>query len=253
MVEGPLGRAVGPRIPGPVDGWWRVAKWPEPLAFPPRPEPLPDADLDRDGPPSPRPIHTGNRWDDADAARSALYCASTAEGAFGEVLARFRERPQAWALLAALSGPPDVDEPEIDRGTVPPDWPHKRNVAFAAVEPDVVFVDVDASDAHVEIARELPWLLRKYGLRDIDRGVVLGPDRRVTRHIAAYYGQQAERDVALAGLRYESRVRGEWECWVVWAPAPVRDRTVSVLPLTWTNRDLRSAAAKLRLALPSGA
>jgi hypothetical protein len=125
-------------------------------------------------------------------------------------------------------------------------------VAFARLDAEVAIVDVDASDTHLEIARELPHLLRKYALAGIDRGVVMGPDRRITRQIASYFLRQSELDRRLAGLRYESRVRGEWECWLVWPPAPLLAHTESVLPVTWSNADLRSAAKKLRLALPWG-
>lgn len=242
--------AAARTVPGPPAGAFRVAKWPDPLEFPPAPKPLPDVELDRERPSDPHPLLDGNRFDDAYGRRRALYLATSAEGAFGETLARFRERPQAWALLAALDGEPDLGEPEIDRGSVPPDWPHARNIAYTAVEPGVHFVDVDASDTHLELGRECAWLLTKYGLRDIDRGVVLGPDRRITRHIASHYGERADHDPRTAGLRYESRVRGEWECWVLWPPAPLLAHTLSVLPVTWTNPDLRTAARKLRLALP---
>ena len=54
--------------------------------------------------PAPDPIEDGNRWDDAEGRFATVYCASEAEAAFGEVIARYREQPGLLARIDDLRG-----------------------------------------------------------------------------------------------------------------------------------------------------
>ena len=80
------------------------------------PQPLPN--------PAPEPIEGGNRWDDAEGRFATVYCASRAEVAFGEVIARYRERAGLLERIDEFLGqrPDPEHDPPLDPGVVPADF-----------------------------------------------------------------------------------------------------------------------------------
>jgi hypothetical protein len=83
--------------------------------------------------------------------------------------------------------------------------------------------------------------------------VMMSPDRRVTRPVASFYhhlSRTADEMEATCGLRYESRLAGEWECWSLWEPLPLDPTTAELETVTSSNPDLISAVEKLGLRLP---
>ena len=111
------------------------------------------------------PIHDGNRWDDAQGNFATVYCASSAEGAFGEVIARYRERPGLLQRIDAfLNQPPDPDyDPLLTPGVVPAEFFDGRWIGHSTVDVDVRFVDVDdpATHAALDPALRRPARLRR--------------------------------------------------------------------------------------------
>lgn len=231
-------------VSAPKAGVFRVARGLEPFGFRPPRGPLPEQD---------EPLLDGNRFDDPQAEYATLYCASTAEAAFGETIARYREAPGLLDRIDAfLNAAPDPDyDPELLPARVPDDYFADRYVGQTTVDPDVRFVDVDHPDTHVALAAPLRPLLRRHGLATVDRGVSFSPDRRLTRPIARHFWtlSRTPDHRAWAGLRYESRLLGAWECWAIWEPSPVRAHQSSVRAVTRTDPDLRAAAERLRIAL----
>ena len=77
------------------------------------------------------------------------------------------------------------------------------------------------------------------------------PDRRLTRPIARHYWELAQSPDhrEWGGLRYESRLSTDWECWALWEPSPIRLHASEVHAVTHTNSDLHSAAQRLAIAL----
>jgi hypothetical protein len=66
------------------------------------------------------------------------------------------------------------------------------------------------------LRKELADDLVALGIDDIDVGTVRGKDRRLTRRISEWtYSQQDEEGPMYSGLRYESRLGSQWECWAV--------------------------------------
>lgn len=231
-------------VAAPPSGVYRVAKGPEPFRFQPPRSALPLLD---------EPVLDGNRWDDPLGEFATLYCASTAVAAFGETIARYREVPGLLDRIDAfLGGEPDgeYDFP-LEPGRVPDDYFADRYLGHVAIDPGVRFVDVDHPDTHLALSGPLRQLLRRHRLRGIDRGVVFSPDRRLTRPIARHCWTLAQtpdhRD--WAGLRYESRLSPDWECWALWEPSPVRLHSADVHAVTRANPDLRAAAAQLAVRL----
>jgi hypothetical protein len=167
-------------VTAPAAGVYRVARSVDVLAFH-VPQPLPV--------PAPAPIEEGNRWDDAHGRFATVYCASRAEGAFGEVIARYRERPGLLQRIDAfLTGRPDPEyDPLLSLGVVPAEFFDRRWLGHVGIDPAVRFVDVDDPSTHAAVDATLRRQLRGYGVRRIDRSTFLSPDRRATRTIASRY------------------------------------------------------------------
>jgi hypothetical protein len=231
-------------VPAPESGVHRVAKGLDPFRFRPPRSPLPEQD---------EPVLDGNRWDDAQGQYATLYCASSAVAAFAETIARYREVPGLLDRIDAfLSGEPDGEyDFELEPARVPDDYFADRSLGHAAIDPALRFVDVDHPDTHRSLTVPLRPVLRRHRLRVVDRGVVLSPDRRLTRPIARECWRLAQTPdhPDWAGLRYGSRLHPEWECWAAWEPSPIRPHSARVQTVTRANPDLRAAAEILRVAL----
>lgn len=231
-------------VPAPEQGVFRVAKGVDPFQFLAPRSPLPEQD---------EPVLDGNRWDDPRGEFATLYCATTAQAAFGETIARYRETPGLLDRIDAfLNADPDpAYDFALEPGRVPNDYFADRYLGHVAIDPDVRFVDVDHPKTHTALVAPLRPLLRSHRLRVVDRGVVFAADRRLTRPIARHYWTLAQSPDhrEWAGLRYESRLREGWECWAVWEPSPVRLHVSQVHAVTRANPDLVVAAERLGLVL----
>jgi hypothetical protein len=218
----------------------------DPFSVAPPPEPLPSSDT---------PVIEGNRWDDAYGKFSSLYAATTAAAAFGETISRYREKADLIAKIDAfLEGPPDPEYNfDTEPGVVPSDYLSNRRIGRCDIPPWALFVDVDHAETHAHATRGLASLLTEIGFKEFDRGVMMSPDRRVTRPVASFYhhlSRTADEMEATCGLRYESRLAGEWECWSLWEPLPLDPTTAELETVTSSNPDLISAVEKLGLRLP---
>ena len=116
----------------------------------------------------------------------------------------------------------------------------------------VRFADVDHPTTHAHVSGALAATLDRLGFTTYDRGLMLSPDRRVTRPVATYLHRYARQhgEARISGLRYESRLYREWECWALWRPFPFTAAVVHTI-VTFGNRDLRAAAERLGVRLPS--
>jgi len=175
----------------------------------------------------------GNRFDDPSAEHGVppgsrfrtIYCATQRAAAFGETMARFRP---SVALLAQLNAIEDdepleralagaVDPTDPHRGLVPADWRQRRRVGHTVLDPSLRFVDLAAGETMQYLRAALAPVAKQLGVADIDLSVVTGPQRRLTQEIARSIHDQRDRNgrPRFAGIRYLSRLNGEWECWAV--------------------------------------
>lgn len=237
---------VSATVPPPEDGMWRVGRLPDPVAVPPTPEALVDDGV---------PLLETNRFDDSLGEFSTLYCGSTPEACFAETLAMFRKTDVVARIDAFMTEESDDGADfELESGTVPPDYIHRRALAHIPVSTTHQFVDVDDAATHAALNVAIPQVVRDVGLDGFDRGVMMTQDRRITRQVARYYY-----DLSLAhdhsnmrGLRYESRLSSEYECWALFVPPEPFDPSATTLTqLTWSDKQLRAAADRLSLSLPS--
>ena len=134
---------------------------------------------------------------------------------------------------------------------VPPDYFADRYLGRAPVDASVRFVDLDHPETHAAAITPLRGLLRAHRLRTVDRGVLFHQDRRVTRPIARHFWALAQTadHRHWAGLRYASRLSGDWECWAIWEPSPIRSHATEIRAVTRSDPALVRAAALLGISL----
>lgn len=165
----------------------------------------------------------GNRFDDpsgeADSRFRIVYCATSPQAAFGEILARFRP---SLALLANLCGIKDDTDEDLDElisasGVIPADWRLKRQIASATIVESrpTAFVDIDATASQVLLRKYLAARAMELGLQDVDGSAVTGLLRSFTQSCSRFiYEQTDHAGIGLyAGIRYRSRLNPQWECW----------------------------------------
>jgi hypothetical protein len=223
----------------PVDGIWRVARAPDPLAQSKR---LGVAQLD-----SPT---TGNRFDSPDGGYGVLYFATTLDGCYGETLARFRPDPR----VQAVASQEWRERGFMDVGDVPADWRQRRvavRVEFVGtgMHDGAEFLDVESLETREELRTVLAPTLAAHGFRDLDVATVRGADRRVTRAISqwAYEQRGASGGRRFAGIRYLSRLESGWECWAVFGDVGVQE--LQRRPILLTDEALKRVARAYKLKL----
>lgn len=184
----------------PTAGLWRVARGDNPLTVPLRPKPNEASGA------------TANRFDPINMDFGVLYFGSTLQACFAETLARLRPSPAMLALVEEDWKANDF----MAVGAVAADWRQRRTAVHVSLSADAIFVDVDSPVTHQFLRKELADELIALGVEDIDVGTVRGKDRRLTRALSEWtYRQQGDEGPIYSGLRYESRLGSQWECWAV--------------------------------------
>ena len=241
-----IDEALSATVKPPAAGLWRVGRLPDPVDVPPTPAPIVNADV---------PLLETNRWDDAQGQFSTLYCGTTPEACFAETLAPFRPTDVVSRINAFMTEEADEGTDfDLVSGTVPADYIHHRALAHFTVPVHRNFIDIDDAKTHAALNASIPHVPRDYGLQGFDRGVAMTQDRRITRRIARHYYDlsQAHDHHAFCGIRYESRLDAQYECWALFVPPlPFDTAEADVTHLTWSNEHLRAAAERLSLTLPA--
>lgn len=181
----------------------------------------------------------GNRFDVPGAG--VLYLASDAITCYYETLGRFR--PSA-ALIAALG---EEDPGLLPAGTITQEWRARRLHVTTELIGALPFIDIESPRTHVALTTELAPILDRLGIGHLDIGQVRGPNRLLTRAIAAWaYAALDKRGARFGGIRYRSKMNGG-ECWAVFEGTEIRELTRhSIEP---TNADLAHVATEWSLQI----
>lgn len=231
----------------PRDGIWRVTDWDDPLDPPPPPPPLAETAPDND---------ESRRWDDPEGRFRTLYCATEAEGAFGEKLSSFRLMPGVVREIEDfLEESPDQEFANDDLGgglsradIEDLNW----KVAWAPTVEGAEAIDVAATRTQLAMLPGIRTLLRSFGIPRFDREALRSSKRGFTRGVAGFARNEAtdeDGELRACGLRYESRLIERWECWALWDPLPISDTEAEIENVSIDYQPLRSAAAKLGVPL----
>ncbi|MFD0056950.1 RES family NAD+ phosphorylase [Streptomyces sp. NPDC127168] len=186
-------------IEAPEHGVWRLGKAKEPLKY----NQIAAEDADLPG---------GNRW--SLVGRGALYCASEIEGCFGEALDPFRVDPELKAIA-------EEDWPQpyyMSPGTLPLDWRTRHTLVRLQPDKEARFLDIDDDETLHTLTLDLQHELAGFEVDKLTHDITQGPDRRITRTIAAWaVTQTAENGSPLIqGIAYRSRFAAR-QCWAIFA------------------------------------
>lgn len=186
----------GTRPPGPVR---RIGRLPDPWAWPPWEAQHSDNTF-------------GNRWDDPEGMYRVVYACSQLEGAYIEVLSRFRPDPAVLAELAEIDGPND----EYQVGIVPATWLETRAIGQATLTG--VYADVGHARSLTHLRTVMAGRLIHHGILDLDAAAIrLGAPRRFTQEISNYIYKLSVPDATprFAGIEYESRFGDNYQNWAI--------------------------------------
>jgi hypothetical protein len=150
-----------------------------------------------------------------------LYCATQRTGTFAETTDALRVKmPDFLQRVRGFVTDAYDDETfqNYKRGLIPREWLDRKRIGSTLLEPDLRFIDLEVSETLQTLNRvpRLVLLAGRFGLDQIDRRVLVlrGEQMRLSQEIAYWaYQQVDETGNPVAGVRYISRVGGEWECW----------------------------------------
>jgi RES domain len=230
----------------PAEGIYRLSAWERPLDPPPPPEPLGTVDPEHD---------SSGRWDAPDGEFSTLYCATEAEGSFGEKLGQFIPQPEVVLDIENfLDDDPDDEfaDDDLAAGLSPTNvdelgW----QLVWAPTDRDARTFDLTSSRTWLALAPSIAANLREFGL-PVTAAALKSSKRGVTRRVAGRLYESAHDDAGdlmVHGLSYESWRPPAWECWALWEPLPLDVGAATVQDVTIDHPALRSAAAKLGVPL----
>ncbi len=160
-------------ITAPQSPVYRVGHAPDPFAVPDWGYANPDGTF-------------GNRFDDPRGSRSippskrfrVLYCASQAQGAYGETIAQFRPS------LKMLAHVPATSSGGRHTSVIPRDWRANRRLGVAILAPVLLFVDVEDANTVQALRPTLAHVAVALGIPDIDLSAITGPQRKLTQELA---------------------------------------------------------------------
>ncbi len=155
-----------------------------------------------------------------------LYCTTQRTGAFAETIDPLRVKlPEFLQRIRDFVTDTADDEAfrHYRRAVIPREWLDKKRIGSTLLDPSLRFIDLEASET-LQTLNRVPRLIRlaaRFSLDQIDRRVLVlrGEEMRLSQEIAYWAYQQVDtrgNPVApVAGVRYISRLGGEWECWAL--------------------------------------
>lgn len=214
--------------------------------------------------PPPREVQRTGRFDDPHDGSdpehegySVLYCSESATGSLLEVLPRFRpnlaapQNVQAVLVLDVTERDEFLGEMKTSQGVIPVDWRERSHITNAETASAHPLFDLTSAAAVQFVREELAIALQALGLADLDFGVVLGSDKRITRAISKWIW--TTRDEAglpvFSGVRYRSRFDTDNICQAIFSERFEIIGDISTEPLTADHPALVEAASILRLEI----
>ena len=160
---------------------------------------------------------SGNRFDVPGGG--VLYAASSAQGAFAETTAHFRPSASLLESMARVGGTAEeLEIPSIDAA-----WRAPRVVRSLRTIDALPFVDVEAAASHTYLTEHARSVLLGLGVPVLDVPTVRGRSRRLTRGLATwiYEARNSDGEPLYGGIRYESKLSSDYECWAIFDGTPV--------------------------------
>ena len=220
----------------PVGRVTRIGRLPDPWAWPPWEAQHSDNTF-------------GNRWDDPEGMYRVVYACSQLEGAYVEVLSRFRPDAAVRVELAEIEGPND----EYRVGIVPTTWLQTRAIGEATLTG--LCADVGHARSLTYLRTIMAARLIHHQIPDLDAAVIrISAPRRLTQEISNHIYTLSSPDGTprFAGIEYESRFGDNYQNWAIFerpAQDPISEPIVR--PVRRDDPALHAALAVLGLKLTS--
>ncbi|MCX5559497.1 RES domain-containing protein [Streptomyces sp. NBC_00038] len=145
---------------------------------------------------------------------STLYCASTPAGCYAEALATYRIGPK----IRELMGNAGLNKPHLmAMGHIPSSWREERILVRLIPAGRTQFLDIETEETRAVLASDLKEELSAFGVTgQLADNVLHGPDRRITRQIAAWAVAQRNADGhhLVQGITFRSGYGGR-RCWAI--------------------------------------
>ncbi|MGI8916094.1 MAG: RES family NAD+ phosphorylase [Chloroflexota bacterium] len=204
----------------PAGDLFRIARWPDPLALPPR------------------EFCGDERFDDPLGIFRVLY-AGTRLACFVEWVAAFRLPLALLAQVQAVEGTPEpLPQPRVAASRR-----RQRCIGRLRPLPGQRWLDLRQPATAESLRAEFAPLLGRLGLPDLDVSGLRGGSRPLTQAIARWAYEQGYQ-----GLAYRSRFRDDLDCWALFEGAAF-ERSGPPQPIAADDPDLRAAAALFGLLL----
>jgi RES domain len=212
----------------------RVGRRPNPWAWPPWEAQHSDATF-------------GNRWDDPEGIYRVLYAATQLEGAYVEVLSRFRPDPAVVAELAKIDGSSEA----YQIGIVPSEWLEARAIGQATLTG--VYADVGHARSLTYLRVAMAPRILHHDIGDLDAAAIrLSAPRRFTQEISnhIYLLSLPSGLPRFAGIEYESRLGDNYQNWAIFErPRQKAIANPRIRPIRRDDQSLHAALASLGLTL----
>jgi len=189
----------------------------------------------------------GNRWDDPEGMYRVLYGCTQLEGAYVEVLSRFRPDPAVVAELA------EIDDTGEDHqfGIVPATWLQTRVIGEATLTG--TYADIGDVRSLAYLRSVMAPRLIHHNVLDFDASAIrLSVPRRFTQEISNHIYKLSASDGTprFAGMEYESRFGDNYQTWAIFErPGQQPIAATSVRPVAYDDPSLNAALAVLGLKL----
>lgn len=211
--------------------------------------------------PAPRRYQGGSRFDDSaigspDDAEgfSVLYCAPSAKAVFLELLAGLRpEIDELRSLIRPVLA--EVAERDIFSGTsigvISKEWRDTWQLSVAKISLRYPVFDLTNPAAVQMIREQLAGVIYALGINDVDFGVVLGNDRRLTQAVSRWIWSMRDDDgqPLFSGIRYRSRFDPDRICLALYSDRFAVDGDFNTQPITLETPGFAEAASILRLQI----
>lgn len=176
-----------------------------------------------------------------------LYACTQLEGAYVEVLSRFRPDP---AVLAGLAEITDVGE-GYQIGVVPATWLQTRVIGEATLTG--IYADVGDVRSLAYLRSVMAARLIHHNLLDVDAAAIrLSAPRRFTLEVSNHIYKLSAPDGTprFAGIEYESRFGDNYQNWAIFERPGQQPLTATVTrPVAHDDPSLNAALAALGLKL----
>lgn len=206
----------------PEAGLYRVARWPDPLVWPPW-------EFVGEG-----------RFDDPQKTFRTLYAGEQPRDCFVELLARFRPSVVVLARVREVTGATD----SFPSTEIPVEWYRSRSIGRLRPGPNQRWLDLRSLATRQTLRSELAGSLVRLGLTDLDVSGIRSSNRELTQTIARWAYEHGYN-----GIAYRSRLDDFSDCWAIFEGAQIEPIGLP-RPIVLDNSDLRTVASIYGLRMP---